>query len=655
MPRFGGKAMKKIALFVVFFFTLASSMPLNAQWAKTYGGSQYDSVAALIQLTDTGGYIVCGRTASFGAGSYDIWLLELSALGEVEWEKAYGGSDGDYPYSIQQTSDGGYILAGTTYSFGSGSGDAWVLKVSSTGDVEWEKTYGGIDYDTARYLQTTSDGGYIVVGYTENWGAGGYDIWVLRLSSTGSIVWQNTYGGFDDDLGWSIEQTSDGGYIVAGETFSFGDFSDNAWILKLSSTGSIVWQKIYGGSNTDWSSETHQTSDGGYIVVGGTYSFGAGDCDGWILKLNSAGTVQWQRAYGEFDYDYAYSIQQTSDDGYIVGGYTYSFGAGVDDAWVIKIDSSGDIDWERTYGDILSDWGRGIQETGSGGYIGYGSTYSTGAGSSDFSILKLYADGDIDPSCGFEDSFSSEINTSVSPVNTNVSPDDTIISPLSSSCTVRDTTASVSLICEVPMYTLTISAALGGTTDPAPGMHDYYNNTDVQISAIPSFGYEFLNWSGNVPSGSESNNPITINIDSNKSITANFSKTDTGDDGDGDDDGGGGGGGGGCFVATAAYGSPLHPFVKVLREFRDKYLMPSSVGRKFVNLYYKYSPFASNFIAKYKPLKVIVRVHLLPVIVFCYSMVQLGSIMTALIFSSIFVLPIFLISFFRMNFRRTKA
>ena len=654
MPRFGGKAMKKTALFVVFFFTLASFMPLNAQWAKTYGGSQYDSVADLIQLTDTGGYIVCGRTASFGAGSYDIWLLELSALGEVEWERTYGGSGGDYPYSIQQTSDGGYILAGTTYSFGSGDGDAWVLKVSSTGDVEWEKTYGGIDYDTVRCLQTTSDGGYIVVGYTENWGAGGYDIWILRLSSTGSIVWQNTYGGFDNDYGWSIEQTSDGGYIVGGETFSFGDFSDNAWVLKLSSTGSIVWQKIYGGSDMDWSSEAHQTGDGGYIVVGGTFSFGAGDCDGWILKLNSAGTVQWQRAYGEFDFDYTYSIQQTSDDGYIVGGYTYSFGAGTDDAWVIKLDSNGDIDWERTYGDTLSDWGRGIQETGSGGYIGYGSTYSTGAGSSDFSILKLYSDGDIDPSCGFEDSFSSEINTSVSAVNTNVSPDDTIISPLSSSCTVQYPTASVSLICEAPMYTLTISATTGGTTNPAPGMHDYYNNTGVQISAIPSFGYEFLNWSGNVPLGSESNNPITINIDSNKSITANFSKTDTDDDGDGDDDGGGGGGGG-CFVATAAYGSPLHPFVNVLREFRDKYLMPSSLGRKFVNLYYKYSPFASNFIAKYKPLKIMVRVHLLPVIVFCYSMVQLGSIMTALIFSSIFVLPIFLISFFRMNFRRTKA
>ena len=642
--------MKKSALFVVFFFTLASFMPLHAQWAKTYGGTQYDSVAALIQLTDTGGYIVCGRTASFGSGSYDFWLLELSAFGEVEWERAYGGSDGDYPYSIQQTSDGGYILAGTTYSYGSGDGDAWVLKVSSIGDVEWEKTYGGTDYDTARCLQLTSDGGYIVVGYTENWGAGGRDIWVLKLSSAGNITWQKTYGGTSSDYGWSIEQTSDGGYIVAGETYSFGDFSDNAWILKLSSTGNIVWQKIYGGSDLDWSSEVHQTTDGGYIVVGGTYSFGAGDCDGWILKLNSAGTVLWQRAYGDFDYDYTYSIQQISDGGYIVGGYTYSFGAGEDDAWVIKIDSNGDIDWERTYGDILSDWGRGIQETDSGGYIGYGSTYSAGAGSSDFTILKLYSDGDIDPSCGFEYSYSSETDTSVSGVNTNVLPANTSILPLTSSCIVHETTATVSLICEAPTYTLTLSAGTGGTTNPSPGMYDCYNDTDVQITAIPSSGYEFLNWSGNVPVGSESNNPITITMDSDKSITANFRAIDTGGDGDGDDDGGGGAPK--CFVATAAYGSPMHPFVKVLREFRDKFLMPRSLGRKFVSLYYKYSPFVSELITKYKPLKVVVRVHLLPVVVFCYSMVKLGAIMTAFICASIFVLPIFLISLFRMNFKR---
>ena len=318
--------------------TFTSGTPPENTWAKTYGGSNYDN-AYSIQQTSDGGYIVAGETYSFGAGNEDIWVLKLNADGTVAWQKTYGGSGENLPWSIQQTSDGGYIVAGFT-SFGVGGGDIWVLKLNADGSVAWQKTYGGLSYDVAYSIQQTSDGGYIVAGYTNSFGTGG-DIWVLKLNADGSIAWQKTYGGSGSDEPYSIQQTSDGGYIVAGLTGSFGAGGD-IWVLKLNADGSIAWQKTYGGSGSDEPYSIQQTSDGGYIVAGLTGSFGAGG-DIWVLKLNADGSIAWQKTYGGLGYDYGTSIQQTSDGGYIVAGLTGSFGAGGGDLWVLKLDSNGNI------------------------------------------------------------------------------------------------------------------------------------------------------------------------------------------------------------------------------------------------------------------------------------------------------------------------
>ena len=180
----------------------------------------------------------------------------------AQWARTYGGVDADAAIFIHQTSDGAYIVTGSTKSFGAGDLDFWMLKLDSTGEIEWQNTYGGPDRDDINSIQQTNDEGYVVAGSTYNWGAGFSDIWILKLSSTGSIEWQRTYGGSDDDYGWSIEKTSDGGYIVAGETFSFG-FSGNAWILKLSSTGSIEWQRTYGGNEPDYHNTFQKTREEG--------------------------------------------------------------------------------------------------------------------------------------------------------------------------------------------------------------------------------------------------------------------------------------------------------------------------------------------------------------------------------------------------------
>jgi hypothetical protein len=314
----------------------------NISWAKTYGGGG-DDYAHSIQQTTDGGYIVSGRTGSFGAGHGDIWVLKLNASGDVVWQKTYGGGGWDEARSIQQTTDGGYIVSGTTWSFGAGGYDFWVLKLNASGDVVWQKTYGGGGWDEARSIQQTTDGGYIVAGWTGSFGAGSADFWVLKLDSSGDLVWQKTYGGAGNDWAHFIQQTSDGGYIVAGYTGSLGAGSLDFRVLKLDARGDVVWQKTYGGENSDWATCIQQTTDGGYIVAGVTWSFGAGRRDVWVLKLNARGYVVWEKTYGGKEWDEASSIQQTTDGGYIVAGYTYSFRAPLNDGWVLKLDSSGDV------------------------------------------------------------------------------------------------------------------------------------------------------------------------------------------------------------------------------------------------------------------------------------------------------------------------
>ena len=444
--------------------------------------------------------------------------------------------------------------------------------------------------------------------------------------------WARTYGLNSDDFAYSIQETSDGGYIVVGGTMSFGAGDIDSWILKLSSIGEIEWQQTYGGSNEDRTRSIEQTSDGGYIVAGYTNSYGAGLNDAWVLKLNSIGEIEWQQAYGGSDNDIAHSIQETSDGGYIVVGSTMSFGAGDVDSWILKLSSIGEIEWQQTYGENGHDETYYIQQTTDGGYIVAGFTLSFGVGGEDSLILKLSTDGDVDPLCGIIGSSDASIlSTSVSPEGTNITPQDTDITPLPITVTGQDTDATIYQLCPAQNYTLTISAATGGTTEPPPGNYTYTPATWLTVTALYDDGYIFKEWTGDVPSGHENDNPMAIMMGTDKSITANFNDVEEEL----------------CFIATAAYGSPLHPYVKILRDFRDKYLVSNKLGREFVDLYYKYSLFVANIIARNKPLKVVVRIHLAPIIIFSYSIIHLGPIITGGILLFILVLSVFLMSVLR--------
>ena len=235
---------------------------------------------------------MAGNIRSKGAGSADFWVLKLDGSGGLVWDKTFGGSDWDKATSIVQTSDGGYAVAGMTRSKGAGSNDFWVLKLDSYGGLVWDKTFGGRSWDKATSIVQTSDGGYAVAGWTLSKGAGAGDLWVLKLDSSGGLVWDKTFGSGDREEALSIVQTSDGGYAVAGYIRSKGAGSHDFWVLKLNSSGGLVWDKTFGGSDWEYPNAIVQTSDGGYALAGRTSSKGAGMSDFWVLKLDSSGDLK---------------------------------------------------------------------------------------------------------------------------------------------------------------------------------------------------------------------------------------------------------------------------------------------------------------------------------------------------------------------------
>lgn len=371
------------------------TLPVSAQdilWSRTYGNGDADEGNCVQQTTD-GGYIVCGSSRSFGVPSVDAYLIKADSLGHIMWTRCYGGTGADNTRSLQQTADGGYIASGQTDALGAGGADdMYLIKIDSLGNITWTRTYGGTRSEAARFIGQTDDGGCILTGGTTSSGAGGEDFFLLKADSLGDTLWARTYGGGSGDAGHCVRQTSDGGYIVAGDTKSFGVGGYDVYLIKTDSLGDTLWTRTYGGSNQDGAKSVQQTSDGGYIVAGTTDSFGAGDSNVCIIKLDSFGDTLWTRVYGGSSEDVGYWIQQTSDGGYMVAGWTYSFGSGDRDAYLIKTDATGEIIWSRVYGGDSGDHAFSVQQTTDAGFIVTGGT-SSFDGSSNVWLTKLDSEG----------------------------------------------------------------------------------------------------------------------------------------------------------------------------------------------------------------------------------------------------------------------
>jgi predicted secreted protein len=314
--------------------------PPESEWSKTFGGLG-DDFGMSVQQTSDGGYVIAGATnsstTSNGTGAQDLWLIKTDSNGNKVWDKTFGGSSDDAGWSVQQTSDGGYVVAGYTSSYGVGGDDVWLIKTDSNGNKVWDKTFDGTSDDGGMSVQQTSDGGYVVAGYTSSYGAGGWDVWLIKTDSNGNKVWDKTFGGTSDDMGVSVQQTSDGGYVIAGFTSSYGAGGEDVWLIKTDSNGRKVRDKTFGGTSIDGAISIQQTSDGGYVIAGATFSHGAGRGDVWLIKTDSNGRKLWDETFGGSSNDRGMSVQQTSDGGYVVAGGTSSYGAGGEDVWLIKL------------------------------------------------------------------------------------------------------------------------------------------------------------------------------------------------------------------------------------------------------------------------------------------------------------------------------
>lgn len=446
--------MKKKFIYCAFVCIIicCKSNAQNIQWQNTIGGNSNDETFSIVQ-TANHGFICGGRSQSIISGDktestqggYDSWVVKLDSVGNIQWQNNFGGTFIDQLDGIAVTADGGYICCVSSSSNMSvdksensmGAQDYWIVKLDSAGAIEWENTIGGNATDQPWMIQQTPDGGYICGG--ESWSGisgdksepvmGTIDYWVLKLDSSGNIVWQNTIGGAADDRLRAIALTTDGGYICGGYSNSniSGDKTENSlgvsdyWIVKLNSSGNIEWQNTIGGNSFESCTSIAPTTDGGYICGGYSESGISGDKtentqgyeDYWVIKLDSAGNIQWQNTIGGSIVDELFSVVQAADGGYYCGGVSSSNASGdksencmgSSDYWLIKLDSAGNIQWENTLGGNLNEQLYSVATTFDGGVIcgGWSDSNISGdktensQGSRDYWILKI---GDSPVSAG---------------------------------------------------------------------------------------------------------------------------------------------------------------------------------------------------------------------------------------------------------------
>lgn len=377
---------------------------------------------SLMPLTNYNGKVVASdgnenaseNTFAFTTEEGEIISEEVS----VVWQKSLGGTLDDEAYEIQQTSDGGYIIGGSSESIdgdigaNKGAKDCWVVKLDNLGNIEWETNLGGSGNETIHGIQQTTDGGYIVGAFStsSDGDVGGNngmrDFWIVKLNASGNLVWETSLGGSSDDILESIMQTEDGGYVAAGFSSSGdGNVTENngsadAWIVRLDSSGSLVWETNLGGSGGDIAVSIDQTMDLGFIMTGYT-STAENKRDLWVVKLDASGIISWEKELGGSENDEAVSVQQTADNGYIIGGYSRSSDGNVgenkgsSDAWIVKLNVSGELVWEKTLGGSGSDGINEIKEVAEGGFIAVCGTSSSDGdvssnnGAFDFWVLRL--------------------------------------------------------------------------------------------------------------------------------------------------------------------------------------------------------------------------------------------------------------------------
>jgi hypothetical protein len=372
--------------------------PVLRAWARTFGDPGEDRATVVLQAPG-GGFFVAGWT-SFRVLGVDFWLLGLDENGNILWERACGGEKDEWALDAALRTDGGLLAAGWTKSTTIGILDTWVVELDAGGGVQWQKAYGGPGRDIVFAVHRTPDGGTVLGGEALDAEGLFYRPWILKLDGGGSIAWQKTYGRFESESGLDVNLTADGGFIAARWSHVDATGDEDVILFRLDGAGELLWSRSYGAAGVDVSARSvSPASDGGFVVAGGAgLSTGRG-IDLWVIRLDGDGGILWQKAYGGGEDDSATSIRETPDGGFVVSGLTRSFGAGSSDVWLLRLDSSGNPVWQRTYGGEAEEGDSRVMTTSDGGFIVASSTTSFGAGDWDAWVLKLNPDGTISDDC----------------------------------------------------------------------------------------------------------------------------------------------------------------------------------------------------------------------------------------------------------------
>lgn len=376
---------------LTFLCSLAHAQP-DTLWSKVFGGQEQEGGKSVLQ-TDDGDFVIAGFTGSYGAGGIDMWLVKTDEEGDTLWSKTFGGEQNEVCYSMIQSQDGGFLLAGMTASFGAGGNDVWLLKTDEEGDSLWSKSFGGEDEDRCYSIIQTDDGGFALVGHTESFGSGDRDFWFVKTNEEGDSLWSKTYGGEDYEICFAIIQTDDGDFVLAGYTTSFGAGSRDVWLLRTDEEGDSIWSRTYGGEGDDRCYSMIETEDGDYALAGITTSFGFGTYDFWLLMTDEEGDSLWSRTYGGEMIEFCRSIIQTEDRGYALAGHTSSFGAGEFDMWLVRTDEDGDLLFSKTFGGERRDMCFATISSADDCFVLTGSVSSFGENDSDLWFIKTEEEG----------------------------------------------------------------------------------------------------------------------------------------------------------------------------------------------------------------------------------------------------------------------
>ncbi|MBI5539589.1 MAG: T9SS type A sorting domain-containing protein [Bacteroidia bacterium] len=383
-----------VSLMTILFFTNLFSQ-VNTFQKRINWQTNQDGEYSMIKKTENGYLITCSTVGAIGFE--DVMLLYTKLNCNLNWTKVYGGYFFDRINDIQQTSDSGFVFIGSTSSFGPSAPNwtsAYLIKTDNIGNIKLSYAYGGSESDVANSILQTNDNGYIFAGGTQSFGVGVSDIFVVKTDSLGNVVWANSYGTIASEGASVILPASYNGYIVIGKVYK--DIYNNdgdIFMMKIDSLGSILWSYAYGGTLEDHPYSAKQTSDGGYIISGFTCSFGLGYSDIYLIKTSADGIFQWSKTYGGNGADNGWEVQQTSDGGYIICGTTNSFGAGGIDNYIIKTNSIGDILWTKTYGGPIDEFEGNIVQANEGGYLISSFSSSFSSGFSDLYLIKTDSNG----------------------------------------------------------------------------------------------------------------------------------------------------------------------------------------------------------------------------------------------------------------------